>query len=149
MIGARVFEWSEFMVYVLDTRLSDRGPRCRVTYHPSCHLLRELGVTDAPQRLLGQLGQVELVPLAAAEQCCGFGGTFSVKHGEISAAMAADKCAAVRESGAEVLVSGDAGCLMNIAGTLEKSRRQPEAGAPRPVRAVPLAQFLKERVDGT
>ncbi len=170
-LGARVFEWSEFMLHVLRVSLSDRGAPCRVTYHPSCHLLRELGVTDAPQRLLGQLRQVELVPLPAAEQCCGFGGTFSVKHGEISAAMVADKCAAVRESGADVLVSGDAGCLMNIAGALDKAPLRSGAsplrgaaalrgaGAPnaagrpvhagKPVRALPLAQFLKERVDGT
>ena len=168
-LAARVYEWSEFMADVLKVSLSDRGPPCRVTYHPGCHLARELGVTDAPQRLLRQLGRVELVPLAAAEQCCGFGGTFSVKHGEISAAMAADKCAAVRESGAAVLVSADAGCLMNIAGALEKWPRAgagaaavgqtavagQTAGASRaaapgaPVRALPLAQFLKERVDGT
>jgi len=158
-LGARVFEWSEFMAHVLEVRLTDRGAPCRAAYHPSCHLLRELGVTDAPQRLLGQLRQVELVPLPAAEQCCGFGGTFSVKHGDISAAMVADKCAAVRESGAAVLVSGDAGCLMNIGGALEKTRMRADAGgrkqagrpidAGKPVRAVPLAQFLKERVDGT
>jgi L-lactate dehydrogenase complex protein LldE len=139
-LSRRVFEWSDFLVHVLQARLSDRGPRCAVTYHPSCNLLRELGVKDAPLRLLGQLSQVELRPLPEAEQCCGFGGTFAVKQAAISEAMVADKCACVKETGADVLVSMDAGCLMNIGGALAKSGAR--------VRAVPLPQFLKERVDG-
>ena len=139
-LSRRVFEWSDFLVHVLRIRLDDRGPRCAVTYHPSCHLLRELGVKDAPLQLLGQLRQVELRPLPEAEQCCGFGGTFAVKQAALSEAMAADKCACARETGADVLVSMDAGCLMNIGGTLAKTGSQ--------IRAVPLPQFLKERVDG-
>jgi len=127
-LAERVFEWSDFLVNVLRVRLEDRGPPCAVTYHPSCHLQRELGVTDAPLALLRQLRHVELRPLPEAEQCCGFGGTFSVKHGAISEAMVADKCACVRETGAAVLVSMDAGCLMNIAGALEKARATPLAG---------------------
>ena len=140
-LAARVFEWSDFLINVLRIRLEDRGPKCPVTYHPSCHLQRELGVTQAPLSLLGQLQHVELHPLPDAEQCCGFGGTFSVKQGAISEAMVADKCACVRETGAQVLVSMDAGCLMNIAGALEKAGSK--------VRAVPLPQFLWERVRGT
>jgi L-lactate dehydrogenase complex protein LldE len=139
-LAGRVFEWSEFLVHVLHARLEDRGPPLPVTYHPSCHLMRELGIRDEPLTLLRQLMQVELRPLPEAEQCCGFGGTFSVKQGAISAAMVADKCACVRETGAGVLVSGDSGCLMNIGGALKK------AGSP--VRAVPLAQFIWERVTG-
>ena len=117
-LAARVFEWSDFLVNVLKIRLEDRGARCSVTYHPSCHLQRELGVTDAPLALLRQLKHVEVRPLPEAEQCCGFGGTFSVKQGGISEAMVADKCACVRETGADVLVSMDSGCLMNIGGAL-------------------------------
>lgn len=134
----RVFEWSDFMVNVLHARLEDRGPTVRVTYHPSCHLLRELGVRDAPRQLLAQLEQVEVLLLPDAETCCGFGGSFSVKMEGISAAMVKDKCSAVAQSGAEVLVSLDAGCLMNIGGALEK------AGAA--TQCLPLPLFLKQRV---
>ncbi|MFI5400168.1 MAG: (Fe-S)-binding protein [SAR324 cluster bacterium] len=154
-LAARVFEWSDFLVNVLRVGLEDRGAPCAVTYHPSCHLVRELGVASTPLTLLRQLSRVRVLPLPEAEQCCGFGGTFSVKHGAISAAMVADKCACVRETGADVLVSMDAGCLMNIAGALEKSRAPrigPGAGAGATAgggpRVLPLPLFLKERVDG-
>ena len=140
-VAGRVWEWSDFMVNVLDARLEDRGPAVRVAYHPSCHLLREMGVREAPLALLGQLARVELVPLADSEECCGFGGTFSIKQSDISAAMLADKCRAVVESGAEVLVSMDAGCLMHIGGGLARQGR--------PIAVKPLPLFLKERLDGT
>lgn len=135
--AGQVYEWSEFMVHVLRVTLADRGAPLRVAYHPSCHLLRELGVGDAPETLLSQLGGVELCPVRGATECCGFGGTFSVKHAAISAAMVADKCQAVVESGAEALVSADCGCLMNIGGAL--ARRE------SPLRVLPLAQLIKER----
>ena len=128
------------MVNVLKARLEDRGPPCSVTYHPSCHLLRELGVDGAPLALLRQLKRVEVRPLARAEECCGFGGTFAVKHPDISGAMLRDKCAAVKESAADVLVSVDCGCLMNIGGAL--------ARAGSSTRPVPLPQFIQERVHG-
>jgi len=139
-LSERVCEWSAFMVDVLAVRLADLGPPRRVTYHPSCHLLRELGVRDAPLTLLRQLERVELVSLPDAEECCGFGGSFAVKMGDLSAAMVRDKCAAVAESGAELVVSMDAGCLLNIGGALH-------AGG-YPARALPLPLFLKRRIAG-
>jgi L-lactate dehydrogenase complex protein LldE len=135
--AARVYEWSEFMVEVLRVRLTDRGPPVRVAYHPSCHLLRELGVREPPRALLAALAQVELLPLADGEECCGFGGTFAVKQPGLSGAMVADKCRAIAQSGAEVLVSMDGGCLMNIGGAL--------ARAGQATRCVPLPQFIAER----
>lgn len=138
----RVVEWSDFVARVLKPELEDRGQPVRVALHASCHLLRELGTAQAPVSLLAGLKNVELVELADASECCGFGGTFAVKHAGISTAMVQDKCAALRASGAEVLVSGDCGCLMNIAGSLNKDN--PEA----PLRVVPLAGFLKERCHG-
>jgi L-lactate dehydrogenase complex protein LldE len=135
--AARVWEWSEFMVRVLRVRLEDRGPPVRVTYHPSCHLLRELGVRDAPRALLASLAAVELLPLPEAEECCGFGGTFAVKMQGLSEAMLADKCRAVAQSGADVLVSMDSGCLINIGGALARQGR--------PTRCLPLPQFIAER----
>ena len=145
--SARVWEWSDFMLRVLgatlDAMLTDSGPSVRVAYHPSCHLLREMDVREAPLALLGHLGGVEVMPLADAESCCGFGGTFSIKQADISAAMVGDKVRAVVESGAEVLVSMDAGCLMNIGGALQKA-----GGRAATIRVLPLPAFLLERCTG-
>ena len=133
------------MVHVLGVRLEDRGAPVKVTYHPSCHLLRELKAPRPPLELLGQLERVELLPLEDATECCGFGGTFSVKFDEISGAMVADKQRNVVESGAEVLISADSGCLMNIGGALAKAGAR---GAVKGIAVKLLPLFLKERVDG-
>jgi len=135
--SARVFEWSDFMVNVLAVKLADLGPPVKVTYHPSCHLLRDMGVREAPLHLLRQLQQVEFLPLPEAEECCGFGGTFSVKQEAISWAMVEDKRRTVAESGAEVLVSMDCGCLMQIGGAMAK--------AGQAAQVLPLPQFLRDR----
>jgi L-lactate dehydrogenase complex protein LldE len=135
--AARIVEWSDFMVNVLGVNLRDSGPPVKVTYHPSCHLQREMGVRDAPLQLLGQLSGVEVLPLPRAGECCGFGGTFAVKQGEISQGMVEDKRRGVAQSGAEVLVSMDCGCLMHIGGAMAK--------AGQPGRVMPLPLFLKER----
>ena len=125
---------SEFLVDVLG--VVDVGAYFphRVTYHPTCHSLRMLGVGDRPTRLLSAVRGLSLVDLPAAEQCCGFGGTFAVKNADVSVAMASDKARHVRETGAEVLVAGDNSCLMNIGGLLSRQR----AG----VRIMHLAEVL-------
>lgn len=133
----RVFEWSDFMVNALAVSLKDQGPSIRATYHPSCHLLREMNVREAPLSLLGQLSQVELLELPNAEDCCGFGGTFAVKQDHISGAMVTDKVENVAETNADVLISADMGCLINIGGAMARRGMK--------TRAVPLALFLKER----
>ena len=94
----------------------------RVTYHPSCHSLRMLKVGDAPLRLLRAVRGLDLADLPDAEACCGFGGTFAVKNADVSAAICADKVAAVRMSGAEVLCAADNSCLMHIGGALDRQR---------------------------
>lgn len=94
----------------------------RVTYHPSCHSLRMLRVGDAPLRLLRAVRGIDLVDLPDAESCCGFGGTFSVKNADVSAAICADKVAAVRRTGAEVLCAADNSCLMHVGGALTRQR---------------------------
>ncbi len=103
---------------------------------------------EHPLALLGQLANVELVDFAGQIECCGFGGTFSVKQSAISWAMVEDKCAAIRQSGAELLVSADAGCLMNIGGALQRQSADDPALPPAPAWK-PLALFIKERVQGT
>jgi L-lactate dehydrogenase complex protein LldE len=94
----------------------------RVTYHPSCHSLRMLRTGDAALRLLGAVQGIDLVDLPAAASCCGFGGTFAIKNADVSAAMCADKVAAVRATGAQVLCSADNSCLMHVGGALTRQR---------------------------
>lgn len=89
-----------------------------VTYHDSCHGLRALGVKEQPRRLLATVRGLQLRELNDSEICCGFGGTFCVKYPEISGRMVADKAAAIHATGAEVVLGGDLGCLLNIAGRL-------------------------------
>ncbi|MEW6133125.1 MAG: (Fe-S)-binding protein [Pseudomonadota bacterium] len=102
--------------------LSDASLHARVLMHDSCSALRELNVYAAPRELLGRVSGVELVELeeGEGEACCGFGGTFCVKYPDISGRMVSDKAEAIAASGAEVVVSGDIGCLMNIAGRLKR-----------------------------
>ncbi len=133
-VAAKTYELSQFVVDVLGT--DDVGAYFphRVTYHPTCHSLRMLGVGDRPLRLLRNVRGIDLVELRRWDECCGFGGTFSVKNPDVSAAMLADKMEAVIETGAEVLCAGDRSCLMHIGGGLERVR----AG----VRTLHLAEIL-------
>jgi L-lactate dehydrogenase complex protein LldE len=119
-LARRVYELTEFLVQVLQVKLTDLGPPTRVVLHTSCSARREMGVTDSHQALLAQLGQVETVEPERATECCGFGGTFSIKHPEVSAAMVEEKAGALFATGAERLVTGDCGCLMNISGHLQQ-----------------------------
>ncbi|AIJ24773.1 (Fe-S)-binding protein [Amycolatopsis methanolica] len=117
-----VYELTEYLVDVLG--VVDVGAYFphRVTYHPTCHSLRMLGVGDRPTRLLRGVRGLTLLELPAADECCGFGGTFAVKNADTSVAMGSDKARHVRESGAEVLVAGDNSCLMHIGGLLSRER---------------------------
>ena len=120
-LAPRTYELSVFLTGVLGvTDVGAYFPH-RVTYHPSCHSLRMLGVGDAPLRLLRAVRGLNLADLPDAEACCGFGGTFAVKNADVSAAICADKVAAVRRSGAEVLCAADNSCLMHIGGALRGS----------------------------
>ena len=135
-IGSRVCELSMFLVRALG--VVDVGARFphAVAYHDGCHARRELRVGDAPLQLLRNVKEARLVELAASDECCGFGGLFSVKFDELSSSMDARKCEHVRASGADVLVSGDSSCLMQIGGMLA---RDP---ATRGIRTMHLAQVL-------
>jgi L-lactate dehydrogenase complex protein LldE len=129
-----VYELSEFLVDVLG--VVDVGAYFphTVTYHPTCHSLRSLRVGSRPERLLSEVRGLKLLPLGGAEECCGFGGTFSVKNPAVSAAMCTDKVRNVLDTGAEVLCAADNSCLMHIGGTMRRQR----AG----VRTLHLAQIL-------
>jgi L-lactate dehydrogenase complex protein LldE len=119
-IAARTWELSEFLVDVLGvTDVGAYFPH-RVTYHPTCHSLRLLRVGQRPLQLLRAVEGIDLVELPGAEQCCGFGGTFALKNPAVSAAMLADKIAAMRRTGAEYATAGDASCLLHIGGGLSR-----------------------------
>jgi L-lactate dehydrogenase complex protein LldE len=91
-----------------------------VTYHDSCSGLRELGLKTEPRKLLARVEGLKLVEMEECETCCGFGGTFSIKYGAISSEMAERKCAHIAASGAQAVVLGDLGCMLNIEGRLRK-----------------------------
>ncbi|MGH3341647.1 MAG: (Fe-S)-binding protein [Carbonactinosporaceae bacterium] len=130
----KVHELSELLVDVLGvTDVGARFPH-RVTYHPTCHSLRTLQLGDRPLRLLRAVRGIDLVELPAADECCGFGGTFAVKNADVSVAMVADKIRHVQQTGAEVLCAADNSCLMHIGGALSRLR----AG----VRTMHLAEIL-------
>ncbi|MCU1537079.1 MAG: glcF [Humibacillus sp.] len=133
-VSPRVHELSEFLVDVLGVEDVGASFPHTVTYHPTCHSLRMLGVGDRPERLLRAVRGIRLLDLPSAEECCGFGGTFAVKNADTSVAMGSDKARHVRETGAEVLVAGDSSCLMHIGGLLSRQR----AG----VRVLHLAEVL-------
>ncbi len=139
-MGPRTYELSELLVDVLGVEDVGAYFPHSVTYHPTCHSMRMLGVGDRPERLLRRVRGLRLAELPAAEQCCGFGGTFAVKNAETSVAMGSDKARQVRNTGAEVLVAGDSSCLMHIGGIL--SRQQ--AG----VRVMHLAEVLASTEQG-
>ncbi|MGP4003432.1 (Fe-S)-binding protein [Streptomyces sp. 8N706] len=130
----KVYELSEFLVDVL--RVTDVGAYFphRVTYHPTCHSLRMLGVGDRPLALLRAVRGIDLVELPSATECCGFGGTFALKNADTSIAMCADKVRHVLDTGAEVLCAGDNSCLMHIGGALSRLRTG--------VRTLHLAEIL-------
>jgi L-lactate dehydrogenase complex protein LldE len=133
-VAARTFELSQLLVDVLGVEDVGAHYPHRVVYHPTCHSLRLLRVGDRPLRLLRAVSGIDLVPLPAAEECCGFGGTFAVKNPDVSTAMLADKMRNVLATGAEVCTAGDSSCLMHIGGGLSRLR----AG----VRTVHLAEIL-------
>jgi len=129
-----VYELSELLVRKL--KVTDVGARFphRVTYHPTCHSLRVTRVGDAPIELLRNVRGLELVEVERADECCGFGGTFSIKNAETSSAMLADKCAAITASGAEFCTALDGSCLLQIGGGLSRARSS--------VRPLHLAEIL-------
>jgi L-lactate dehydrogenase complex protein LldE len=129
-----VFELSELLVSKLGVEDVGASFAGRVTYHPTCHSLRVTRVGEAPLRLLRNVRGLELVELPRDDECCGFGGTFSIKNADTSSAMLADKCDAVESTGAGVCTALDGSCLLQIGGGL--SRRG--AG----VRTLHLAEIL-------
>jgi len=133
----RVWELSRFILEV--AKVDDVGARFDgiVTYHDSCHALRELRIKEEPRRLLANVRGLELREMEAAEECCGFGGTFSVKFPEISGAMARTKIESIRKTQADAVVSIDSSCLMQIDGAIRRAGLS--------IRTLHLAEVLASR----
>lgn len=138
-LAQRTYELSEFLVDILGLVDLEASYPGKITYHPSCHLLRGLGVDRQPRQLLGNVLQAEFIELPGADECCGFGGVFSAEHPEISSAMLERKIANIEKSGADLVVICDAGCITNINGGFHRMGKKP--------RAVHLADFL-DKVSG-
>ena len=136
-VAPRVWEFSKFLLEV--AKAEDVGARYNgvVTYHDSCHALRELRIKSGPRRLLAKVQGLTLREMDVAEECCGFGGTFSVKFPEVSGAMARTKIDSVVRTGASAVVSIDSSCLMQLQGALSR--------ADLPIRTMHLAEVLASR----
>jgi L-lactate dehydrogenase complex protein LldE len=136
-LAPRIREFSQFLTE--DLRIEDTGARFDgvVTFHDSCHALRELGVREGPRRLLSRVRGLTLREMDAATECCGFGGTFAVKFPEVSGGMARTKVQSILETGADAVVGVDASCLMQIGGALSR--------AGYAVRTLHLAEVLAQR----
>jgi L-lactate dehydrogenase complex protein LldE len=137
LLAKRVWEFSSFLTEVAGAE--DLGARLEdvVTFHDGCHALRELAIRDAPRRLLARVRGLELREMQPAEECCGFGGTFSVKFAELSGAMARTKIEAVARTGANTVVSLDPSCLMQIQGAISRAGLK--------IRTMHLAEVLASR----
>ena len=135
-LAAVTFEFTEFLVRLGVTKVGASFP-ARVTYHHSCHLNRELGVTDGPLKLLGEVRGLTLAMMEDYDRCCGFGGTFSVKLPEVSGAMARRKAEAITATGADTVIACDPGCMLHLQGYLSR------IGSP--VRVMHIAEVLAAR----
>jgi len=136
-LAPRVWEFSRFLLEV--AKVDDVGARFNgaVTYHDSCHALRELHIKDGPRRLLSKVRGLTLREMETAEECCGFGGTFSVKFPEVSGGMARTKIESILKTEAGTVVSIDSSCLMQIQGVIDRARL--------PIRTMHLAEVLAAR----
>ncbi|MFC4798457.1 (Fe-S)-binding protein [Neobacillus sp. GCM10023253] len=136
-LAEKTYELTQFIVDVL--KVEDVGATFEgnATYHTSCHMTRLLGVNEAPMTLLKHVKGLKFTELPGKEQCCGFGGTFSVKMAQISEQMVDEKVCHVEETGADYLIGADAGCLMNIGGRIDRKGK--------PVKVLHIAEVLNSR----
>ncbi|QTA82126.1 Putative lactate utilization protein A, LutA [Desulfonema limicola] len=138
--SSRIYELTEFLVHVLKIKLADKGEPVTAAWHSSCHAAREMKVIEDSKSLIRQLKNVRLKELENEHQCCGFGGTFSIKHPDISSAMVKDKIEDIKNTGASIVLSGDCGCLMNITGAMDYHKIS--------IKGQHIAQFIWERING-
>lgn len=135
-IKSKIFELSEFLMNVLHVENTGASFPHAVTYHDSCHLLRELGISEAPRKLIRHVKGIDFKEMPESTRCCGFGGTFSVKFPEISVVMGNDKINTIKLSGAEYVIADDSSCLMHIDGLLKRQNI--------PVKTMHIAELLTQ-----
>jgi len=140
-VAERVYELTEFLVDKLNVELTDLGEPTKIAIHTSCSCRNEMKVADRIESLVSQLSKVEVLEQERKPECCGFGGTFAIKQGDISGSMVKDKTDALKATNASCVVSQDCGCLMNIGGALEKQNSQ--------LKTQHIAQFLWDRTNAT
>jgi len=133
-LSKKIYELSDFLISVLNIETWEGYFPAKITYHDSCHALRELQIAKQPRQLLRSIEGLEFIEMSQSDTCCGFGGTFAVKFPGISTAMVRDKNNWIQESGAEIVVSTDSSCLMNIDGYAKKQKL--------PVKSMHIAQVL-------
>lgn len=133
-LARKTFEFTEYLVDVLGVTDLGAAFPATATYHDSCHLARTLGIREQPRQLLRQVRNLQLVEMASADTCCGFGGTFSVAYPDISLALVDDKIDNILKSGADTVVGCDVSCLMNIQGRMSRRKET--------VRVLHIAQVL-------
>jgi L-lactate dehydrogenase complex protein LldE len=133
-LANKTYELTQFIVEVL--KCEDIGAKLdgTATYHSSCHMTRLLGASTSPLTLLENVDGLELIPLPNSHDCCGFGGTFSVKMGQISEQMVDEKVNCIENTDAEYVIGGDCGCLMNIGGRIERKGK--------PIKVMHIAEVL-------
>jgi len=139
-LSKKTFELVSFLTDVLEVERLDAHLEKKITYHDSCAGLRELGISSQPRKLLTSVDGLEIIEMKDSDVCCGFGGTFCVKYSDISNAIVSKKTATINSSGADLLLAGDLGCLMNMAGKLKRQ------GSKTQVRHV--AEVLANMSDG-
>lgn len=137
--SSRIHELSDFLCKELKVSYEDKGEKTKVTWHSNCHALRVAKSIESSKSLIRQLKNVELIELEKEDECCGFGGTFSIKEPEISNAMVLEKIEDIKSRNVEYLVSADAGCLMNISGAMAKNQVN--------VKPMHLYDFLASRIN--
>lgn len=142
----RIIEFTAYLLEVLNIELHDLGPAESVALHTSCTARREMGTLQNGRELLRRLDKIDLKTHNHESECCGFGGTFSVRHPDISAAMVQDKTAALRQCGASKVISADCGCLLNITGALQKQQAHPENKAA--FAGLHIAELIWQRTGG-
>lgn len=120
-LAGKTYELTDFLVNVARVPALRSNFSGHVTYHDSCSGLRELGVKTQPRELLARLPGVQLTEMKDCQQCCGFGGTFAIKYGDISGAIVDEKCRNIQASGTDAVVLGDLGCILNIEGRLRRT----------------------------
>ena len=137
--ASRTMEFTEFITAIIGVENFRGAMDAVVSYHDSCHSLRELGIKDAPRKIMTRIDGLKLIELPYSEVCCGFGGTFAVKYPEISCAMADDKLKSFQATGAGILVSADTSCLMHLQGRAKQNAMN--------IRFAHIAEIMAESID--